>query len=91
MNLEMVIIMDWKENQLMIPDQTNITFSFVIISPQKLTFSGHVISVDDELGQNYYSWQNCLKKKKKAMDRVDGSRRLQNSLCKSHRVLLEKS
>lgn len=71
MNLEMVTVMDWKENQLMIPDQTNITFSFVIISPQKLTFSGHVVSADGELGQNYYSWQNCLKKKKKATDRVD--------------------
>lgn len=42
-----------------------------MIGQQKFTFSEHIISVDAELGQNYYPWQDCLKKKKKATDRVD--------------------
>lgn len=36
-----------------------------MIGQQKLTFWGHIISVDAELGQNYFPWQDCLKKKKK--------------------------
>lgn len=69
MDLEVIIIMDWKENQLM--DTKSKLFPFVMIGQQKLTFTVHIISVDAELGQNYYPWQDSLKKKKKATDWVD--------------------